>query len=184
MKTSLAILCVLATLCYAPNLQAQQCTDVPDFEYPYDGQLSLQGFVPSDQITCVPQAQNLEVLIPFLAYSTIPNGQSVDSLQSFKINSISNLPCGLCWALNKGNKTYEPGESGLLLIKGFTSSAIGQYILNIDVTITLITGTTLNTTIEAIAGSLGKVVLRVVDSDGSVVPVNYGIQGNISSPCN
>ena len=55
-------------------------------------------------------------------------------LDSITINTIGNLPCGLCWSLNKASKTYAANEFGSLNITGTTSDAIGQYNLRLNIT--------------------------------------------------
>lgn len=54
-----------------------------------------------------------------------------------KIDSINNLPNGLCWVTNKSNNTFNGGESGIIYVSGTPTSvsAPGQYklVIYIDV---------------------------------------------------
>lgn len=184
MKFTLTNWCVMGMFMYAFNLHAQQCNGIPEFAYNNETQLTSEGFISSEVITCIQQGQQVQLLVPFQTYSTILNGQSIDSLSSLTINSVGNLPCGLCWGLNKSTKSYQPGEMGVLVIQGLTSSAIGQYPLNISITVALKSGGNLSSTISAIAGANGNVILRVIRPEDDVPAVNYTAQGNVSSPCN
>lgn len=184
MKLTFTNWCVLCMFLNAFNLHAQQCNGIPEFAYNNETQLTSEGFISSEVITCIQQGQQVQLLVPFQTYSTILNGQSVDSITSLMISSVGNLPCGLCWGLNRSTKSYQPGEIGVLVIQGLTSNAVGQYSLNISVTLTLKSGGTMSSTIGAIAGANGNVILRVIAPEDDVPAINYSAPGNISTPCN
>jgi hypothetical protein len=184
MKTVIPKIWGACLLLLALNTSAQSCDSLVDFSLDNVNTEIQQGFVSADAISCIQTGQEVEMLLPFIAYRTIPSGQGYDSVTQITFNSVDNLPCGLCWGMNKASHTYEAGEPGCIIIRGNTGSPLGQYTLDIQVTVFLQGGGSTQTTIAAIAGTNGKIILRIIDADGSVQAINYGITGNISSPCN
>lgn len=57
---------------------------------------------------------------------TEPESVTVDSLEWV---SISNLPCGLCWRVDRATKLYAHDEFGVITISGTPNDAVGQYDL-------------------------------------------------------
>lgn len=84
-------------------------------------------------------------------------GQTV-TVQSLKIDTISNIPSGLCWATNKSNDTYSNQEDGCIKVTGTTAAPAGQYKLYIVVTANI--GVPIQTNADA-AGL--KYFVRVID---------------------
>jgi len=64
-------------------------------------------------------------------FDSVPGGL-MDSLQ---INTITNLPAGLCWATNKSNNTFYHLENGCILLSGTVCDTPGQYLLSITATV-------------------------------------------------
>ncbi|MFN8286319.1 MAG: T9SS type A sorting domain-containing protein [Chitinophagales bacterium] len=100
------------------------------------GPYSQLGFYPSyDQFPCATIAsafsQKVDMQIPA---TTVYNGLTVP-LNSIKIDSIENLPCGLCWSTNSSTNTFTGGSTGCIVISGTTYDAVGQYKLRIRVTV-------------------------------------------------
>ena len=56
------------------------------------------------------------------------------TVDSLTIDTIANLPCGMCWATNKTGNTYAGGEDGCVLFSGTTNDQAGVYKLYIKVT--------------------------------------------------
>ncbi len=183
MKTIYALLWGCALLLLSHNVSAQGCDSLSDFEFESSSLGITQGFASSDILTCVTVGQPSELLIPFVAYSTISSATGTDTVTQISFGTPTNIPCGMCWGMNKTSHTYGPGESGCFLIRGTSTGTVGQYVLNIPVTLTLASGATQQTTVQTLGGTNGKIVLRLIDSDGSIQPVNYNATGN-SSPCN
>ena len=91
------------------------------------------GFPYPDSIPCAEQGVAYHEPISFQMYSQFVylGTQSIDSVT---IDTIWNLPCGLCWTLNKANRTYAANEFGVLNITGTTNDVVGQYNLRLQVT--------------------------------------------------
>ncbi|WP_457833095.1 hypothetical protein, partial [Staphylococcus aureus] len=53
-----------------------------------------------------------------------------------QIDSIQNLPAGLCWETNKADNKFNGGETGVIYVSGTATSANpGQYKLRIIIDI-------------------------------------------------
>jgi len=71
-----------------------------------------------------------ELRIEFKNIDTIDFAGSVLTLHALKVDSILNLPQGLCWATNKTDNTFGPSEDALIKISGTPCDTPGQYKLN------------------------------------------------------
>ena len=91
------------------------------------------GFPYPDSIPCATQGVAYNDTISFQMYSQF-NFLGQQSIDSVVIDTIWNLPCGLCWNLNKANRTYAANEIGALNITGTTNDVVGQYNLRLQVT--------------------------------------------------
>ena len=91
------------------------------------------GFQNSDSIACAVHGVPYNDTITFKMYNTF-DYLGHHGIDSITIDTIFNLPCGLCWSLNKANKTYAADETGSLLITGTTYDAVGQYNLRLEIT--------------------------------------------------
>lgn len=89
-----------------------------------------------------PQSTSLAPFVNGVSASSVIQIKNFDSItyssfhlrvNSLKIDSIQNLPAGLCWATNKSNNTFSNQEIGCILISGTTCAAPGQYKLKIIV---------------------------------------------------
>ena len=90
------------------------------------------GFPVPDSIACAQQGVAYSVAIPFKMYSQFTY-IGTHALDSVSFVSITNLPCGLCWSLNKASNTYAANEFGSLNITGTTHDAVGQYNLRLTI---------------------------------------------------
>ena len=107
-------------------------------------------------------------------YNTF-NYIGVHGIDSITIDTIFNLPCGLCWYLNKASKTYAANEVGCITIAGTTSDVVGQYNLRLEITAYLTGGNGTATGPEGpstvdLAGI--KIWLRVKSGGGSCTAVD------------
>lgn len=95
--------------------------------------LSYNGFEFYDSIPCFESGVQGEVTIRFKNFTslTIP-GTGPVTVYYLKIDSIKNLPCGLCWSTNKSNNVFAGGEQGCIKISGLTADQLGQYKLDLD----------------------------------------------------
>ncbi|MDB5281684.1 MAG: hypothetical protein JWO06_759, partial [Bacteroidota bacterium] len=85
--------------------------------------------------------------IEFKNFNTIFFANQTLTIQSLKIDTISNLPSGLCWATNKTNNTFANQENGCILVSGTPCAAPGQYKLHIIVEANI--GVTVTTNADA-----------------------------------
>jgi hypothetical protein len=125
---------LLFALCCSVNLQAQSCGPAnPGNCTPQTG-LTVAGFYPSDTaLPCVTDGQAYDQVISFLA----PSSAEGFTIVSIKIDTIYNLPCGLCYALDE--QTISGGGTGCIVFRGTSNEAAGEYavIIYADVTVNL-----------------------------------------------
>ena len=99
------------------------------------GLLTEPGLSPvSDSMPPVINGTSAPTTIQFKNFDTITFAGQVLKIQSLRIDSLGNLPAGLCWATNKANNTWGNQEDGCIKVNGTTCSAPGQYRLKIVVT--------------------------------------------------
>lgn len=129
MKKIILSLTILSATFFANNLLAQACTsgNGPSACSPTGGP-AQGGFEDPSTTPCAVQGVAYSHAIQFTMFSVFNylGTQQVDSIQ---FTSIDNLPCGLCWAVNKASKTYSKNEDGCISISGTTNDAAGQYKL-------------------------------------------------------
>ncbi|HLP51501.1 MAG TPA: T9SS type A sorting domain-containing protein [Chitinophagales bacterium] len=116
------------------SLQAQYCGHTGNPSGP--GQctptgLPYKGFEKSDSLEPLTNGFASTSVIQFRNYDTVyfqNQGIIIDWVQ---IDSIGNLPNGLCWSTNKANNRFGPGELGCIKINGTACDDPGQYCLKI-----------------------------------------------------
>ena len=89
---------------------------------------SLAFFTPSsDSLACIPTGwvPYIQDTLYFTTFRTL-NGFNVDSMT---IDSINNLPPGLCWSSNSPDNTFAGGQNGAISISGQIAASPGQYKL-------------------------------------------------------
>ncbi|MCW5908248.1 MAG: T9SS type A sorting domain-containing protein [Chitinophagales bacterium] len=107
-------------------INAQPCGgDGPSVCTPTGGPAS-GGFQDPNTIVCAIQGTPYTYTTQFTMFSQF-NFQGQQQVDSIEFVSIGNLPCGLCWAVNKANKRYVADEDGCLTISGTTNDPVGQY---------------------------------------------------------
>lgn len=92
------------------------------------------GLTPTpDSLPCFQPGQIVNQIIYFENFNSSSNLPI--TMNSLRINKIDNLPPGLCWKASK--TTFNQGETGCIEVTGTipTNAPIGQYKLNLDVTI-------------------------------------------------
>jgi len=96
--------------------------------------LGYNGFEFYNNIACFESGVQGEVVVRFKNFNslTIP-GIGAVTVYFLKIDSIKNLPCGLCWETNKQGDVFAGGEQGCIKIKGLTTDQVGQYKLGLVV---------------------------------------------------
>ena len=131
------VICLLIAFATANALFAQYCGNSGPAICTPSGTVGQGMFTPSPQ--------QLPPLISGQYSSTAIQLQMPDSIPAFGINnayytitidSISNLPSGVCWATNKADNTFLPNEHGCLVLSGTPCGVNGQYKPKIHVTFT------------------------------------------------
>ena len=181
MKKTLLVILTFTALFAFNTAHAQWCGTVSNCT---GDPLTPPGFEAPNSIPCALEGQAYDGNISFQMYSTFTY-LGVHQIDSLTFDTLYNLPCGLCWSLNKASKTYFPGEFGCFKITGTTSDAIGQYNLRLVLTAYLSGGggvgqTVYPSTVDA-AGI--KIWFRVANSVGSctAVDTSAGAQDQVAA---
>ncbi len=132
MRKSLIVLSLILGLTI--GAQAQQCLMDSGIAVTtainVDTTATLAFFTPSsDSLPCIPAGWGpyTQDTLYFTTFSTM-NGFSIDSMT---IDSINNLPPGLCWSSNSPDNTFAGGQNGAIAISGRNGGYPGQYKLMI-----------------------------------------------------
>lgn len=123
------IVLALLVVAFSLSASAQYCGTSSSASCTPDSSLSSPGLTDYHNFPCASQgiafSETMQLYVPttvtYLGY-TVP----VDSI---KITSITNLPCGLCWSANKASLTYGANERGCINISGITTDSLGTYSL-------------------------------------------------------
>lgn len=127
-------------------LPANSTTSIP---VPPPG--SSAGLTPSYQdLTPGVVGQYLADTIIFTNFSSA-GGIMVNSLT---IDSINNLPTGLCWETSSSTNTFGGGQAGVILVSGTPTSLAGQYKLVIWVSLSTSIGPLGPANAEALTGQV------------------------------
>lgn len=103
---------------YAP------CTPDPSF--------TEAGLYPTpDELPCLVVDSSANITIQFKNFADV-SGITVDSL---RVDSITNMPCGAEYYISETDKTFGSGETGCIQVCGTVSDAPGQYRLGLYVTL-------------------------------------------------
>lgn len=127
--TTLNILAYIVSAQYCGNSGSFQCTS---------SNLSLPWLTPPpDSLPPFVNGLPSTTVIQFKNFNTVFFNGSYYTVNSLRIDSVDNLPSGLCWASNKANNTYANQESGCLKINGIPCGPTGQYKMRIIVSVDL-----------------------------------------------
>ena len=91
------------------------------------------GFPYPDSIPCVVQGEPYSYSIPIKMYSQF-NFLGQHDIDSITIDTIYNLPCGLCYQTSSATGTFDSAQIGCIKISGTTWDAVGQYPFKFVVT--------------------------------------------------
>lgn len=161
------------------NVSAQHCA-APDGSgicTPTGGP-QTGGFDAPSAVPCAVQGTAYNHAMQFTMFSNF-SFQGEQNVDSIEFVSIENLPCGLCWAVNKTTKRYAANEDGCLNISGTTADADGQYKLAISLK-AWINGQATGLTIPAsLVDQTGiRLFLRVKTANGACVSVDTSSSAN------
>lgn len=129
MKKTIFTLSFLASVFFSSGLFAQACASGNGASActPTGGP-GTGGFEDPASTPCAVQGTAYSHAIQFSMFDQF-NFQGQQSVDSIQFVSIDNLPCGICWAVNKASKTYAANEDGCIGLSGTTNDAAGQYKL-------------------------------------------------------
>ncbi len=132
------------------------------------GTLTEPGLSPaSDSLPSIVNGTAPNTVIQFKNFNQFNFGGQTVTVQTLKIDTLSNLPSGTCWATNKSNNTWANQEDGCIKVSGTVCSDPGQYRLYIVVTANI--GVPIQTNADA-AGL--KYFVRVKNQGDSEVAVD------------
>lgn len=156
MKNSLILLLLLTGQIsfaqYCGNSGPAQCTPSGTFITP--------GFYPvPSQLPSFVNGQASTTVLEFKNFNVVNFQGNFYTVNSLRIDSVGNLPAGLCWATNKVNNTFINQEQGCVRINGTPSGPAGEYKLKILVTVDV--GVSLQ--VDAAAAGVNYYV-RLIDS--------------------
>ena len=168
----------LFLFCYSFASFSQRCTSDSVYLYPSsDVSYSNTGFADPNALPCIQSGSYAELLIPFRTYnqgarlltladsSTVP----VPHIYSIKVESISNLPAGLCWTIRQSGQTISGNDVGVIIIKGTTSASSGAYPLSVSLSLATQSPGSFNYTgmlPASYQALLGQAVLKIQGADG------------------
>jgi len=178
MKTlSLFSMLLLSFLCV--KVYAQPCIGTTSaLPRPMTG---LTYVTPSDSIPCFTKGVSQSQVMYFEIGDTMRISGQLVTIQTFKIDSIENLPQGLCWKLSSGNQ-LTPLTDGARAIEFFgnPTGLSGQYKLKIKVT--MLTDIVMLTKIDFEVVSGKKIILRLIQPGNACPPVDTANAGSNFSP--
>lgn len=148
-----------AQYCGASNPSGPtQCTS--------NGSLVEPGLEPlPEDLQAIVNGVATDLTIQFKNFDNVEVAGQNATIQSLTIDTISNLPSGLCWSTNKTDNTYGNQEDGCIRVVGTANGPIGQYKLNIIVTVDI--GLPFNVTTSAEDAGLDYYV-RLINAGGNV----------------
>ncbi|MFN8321817.1 MAG: T9SS type A sorting domain-containing protein [Chitinophagales bacterium] len=118
------------------HARAQSCNASGASQCTASGTLLIPGLSPtSDLLPAFENGIPSTTVIQFKNFNQVLFSGLTLTVQSLRIDSIENLPPGLCWATDKANNTYSNQESGCIKINGTPCGTPGQYKLRIIVTV-------------------------------------------------
>ena len=121
--TTLALIAGLSVGAYA-----QYCYGSPSPNGITPDTNTTPGLTPnSSALPCAVNGQEVNDTIYFTNFTSF-GGQNV---QSLTIDSLGNIPAGLCWNTSSATNTFTGGEQGVIYVHGLCTGAPGQYTLGI-----------------------------------------------------
>ena len=128
---------------------------------------SVGIFTPSsDLLPCIVRAQPVSDTLYFTVFSKL-SGFTVNSVT---IDSIGNLPAGLCWVSNSPNNTFAANQNGVIFLSGQTYVSSGQYKMKVYIHASTSVTTIPFSTLESVAGL--RYYLRVICLGGACETVD------------
>jgi Secretion system C-terminal sorting domain len=133
---------IIAILAGCFNLKAQYCGFSGGFACTAIDSTALPGYSPAS-VFLHPFINNLlaSTTIQFTAFDSLYFGTEILYVYSTTIDSINNLPAGLCWTTDQDSNKYGPGQIGCVKIEGIPCDYTGQYKVPTILTLQISGGT-------------------------------------------
>lgn len=142
------------------------------------------GFGDNNNYPCIVKGEYYEYIVQFKMFEVF-NYLGTQNVDSVEFVSISNLPCGICWAVNRTDKRYAKNQDGCLQFSGTSNDATGQYKLGLSLKAWINGGGQPITVPAALTEQAGiKLYLRVIANAQSVCPTldtTSAFQGNLTA---
>jgi hypothetical protein len=130
------ILLLAACFIISQGMFAQYCGNSGAFQCTVSGTITQPGLSPlSDSLPPFQNNTLSTTVIQFRNFNVIYYFGNTFTVNWLRIDSIENLPNGLCWASDKANNTYANSENGCIKVNGVPCDSTGQYKLRIIVTV-------------------------------------------------
>ncbi|MFN8323720.1 MAG: T9SS type A sorting domain-containing protein [Chitinophagales bacterium] len=128
---------MLAILLWASNADAQHCAGVSGSSVcTSQTGLTLPGFYPDYQtLPCAVDGVPYDEVISFKAPTTALYQGFNATIDWIRIDSIENLPCGLCWRTNLVRDSMLGGATACIRVTGTTFDAPGQFKMRIIISV-------------------------------------------------
>jgi hypothetical protein len=128
---------------------------------------------PTDSLACIKVGLPYSQVIQIENFNsfTLPVGTA--SVQSLRVDSITNIPCGLSYATNPANATFGPGQTGCIVVTGTSNEVVGQYRLNIYVDVQVLLTTPFGSTTLPYNGEAASVVAQIEQATGQSLGVDF-----------
>ena len=151
-------------------VSAQYCGSSSPTQCTPSGNVTEPGLSPmSDSLPPFVNGVLSTTVIQFKNFDTVYFGGNPYQIQSLRIDSIENLPQGLCWASDRVNNTYANSEDGCIKVNGTPCGPTGQYKMRIIASATIPPGIT----IQVDAASVGlHYYARLINSGDPIISVD------------
>jgi hypothetical protein len=145
------------------SVQAQTCTPLAATGTPLVSP-------PTENLACVERGILFSEVIYIENFNTFNTTQGTAQLNFLRIDSFTNLPCDLQWSISPSD-SLSPAQTGCISIYGTTNDSVGQYRVNIYVTVGVTHPTFGYVELSDEAESLVQTVQAL--SGGTPLGVNY-----------
>ncbi len=96
----------------------------------------MPGVSPTtDLLACVERGITFSEVIYIENFDAFNTTLGTAQLNYLRIDSVTNVPCGLEWQSNKADNTFYAAETGCVEIYGTTTDSVGQYRVKLYITV-------------------------------------------------
>ena len=121
MKRGLLLIILSGCLFLTLPLQAQYCGGASGSNIcTASTSFNTVGFEPpQDSLPCIVIGQPYSEVIQLHTPANATVGGGTNTLNYIKVDSINNLPCGICWAMGEANFQINGNATGCIKISGY-----------------------------------------------------------------